>query len=333
MADAYLRQRGIQLHYLASSSFRRLFVSMIPLLRKRKQWRYDFVLFNSMASLYYVNVLGVFTGIGCMAAMLALRLKIPVLIYWHETEWVFQTLKKKNYRGMAMVDRVASNPSVIHLAASNACEKFINVRYPRSSPVTVYECASVPDYKNLQLPASPPLVVNLASVQQRKGTDLFVKTAIEVCRKHPTVKFLWIGDGKPYGTWMHDIEVSGFKDRIVFPGYSDNPYEILRNASMLFLSSRDDPFPLAVLEAMSLGRTVVTFNVGGAPEAIRDYGIVINPFDTSAAAGAILDLLRKPPGDLINYSLINRYNTFFTPGHYADRLNKIIRGYLTKPMG
>jgi glycosyltransferase involved in cell wall biosynthesis len=171
-------------------------------------------------------------------------------------------------------------------------------------------------------------VVNLASIQERKGTDLFVETAIKVCRRHPTVEFLWLGDGEPFGSWQREISQAGLEHRILFPGYVEAGHLILRRASIFFLSSRDDPFPLSVLEAMCLGRTVVTFDVGGAPEALDGQGYVIPPFDTDLAARAILECLDKPRANLVSPSLRERYLALYTPERFAARLNHVVRAAL-----
>jgi glycosyltransferase involved in cell wall biosynthesis len=171
-------------------------------------------------------------------------------------------------------------------------------------------------------------VINLASIQERKGTDLFVETAIKVCQVHPSVEFVWLGDGQPFGTWKADIKQMGLEERILFPGYVEAAYLMLRRASVFFLSSRDDPFPLSVLEAMCLGRSIVTFDVGGAPEALADHGIVIRPFDTAAAAEVILEILGRLPNDRLNLAVRNRYLQLYTPQKFAARLEECIRGHL-----
>jgi glycosyltransferase involved in cell wall biosynthesis len=178
------------------------------------------------------------------------------------------------------------------------------------------------------LPSEPPVVVNLASIQERKGTDLFVQTAIKVCQVHPSVEFIWLGDGRPFGTWQTDIERAGLQGRILFPGYVEAAHLILRRASVLFLSSRDDPFPLSVLEAMCLARSIVTFGVGGAPEALAGHGAIVPPFDTNAAAQAILAILDRAPAQRLNLALRERYLALYTPERFAARLDAVIRQHL-----
>jgi hypothetical protein len=76
---------------------------------------------------------------------------------------------------------------------------------------------------------------------------------------------------------------------------------------------------------MCLGRTIVTFDVGGAPEALGGHATVIPPFDTQASAEAILDHLGKPPEQLVNEAVRQRYLECYTPEKFAARLNQCIR--------
>ncbi|MBU1055285.1 MAG: glycosyltransferase family 4 protein [Proteobacteria bacterium] len=229
------------------------------------------------------------------------------------------------------MNKIASRPEVTHLTASEVCNRYIKNCYPGTMSYVINECSIIPDdYNKIVVPSNPPKVINIASMQERKGTDLFVKTAIEVCKKHPSVEFVWIGDEKKFGTWKNDIQLAGLQDRIRFLGYMYIPFSELHTASLFFLASRDDPFPLSVLEAMCLGRNILTFNVGGAPEALGGHGILIEPFDTDAAANEILKLLGSPPEKLINKKLRERYYQLYTPEIFAVKLNDIVRNRLEK---
>jgi glycosyltransferase involved in cell wall biosynthesis len=286
---------------------------------------YDFVTFNGVASLLsrqnkYADL---FWFVLC-------RLNMPKFIYWHESDWVLKrSLTSEELDRLRR--KISESQNVIHFTASSACTQSVEKYFPGISCLEIYECSKVDTtvYKPSQ-PSIPPTVINVASIQERKGTDLFVETAIKVCSCHPTVEFIWLGTGQRFGTWSDKIKQSGFEHRILFPGHINTPHLILRQASLMFLSSRDDPFPLSVLEAMCLARTVVTFDVGGAPEALGEQRISIPCFDTDIAAGKILDLLNKDPSELINQDSMNRYLKVYTPERFAERLNSKIRSHLEK---
>jgi glycosyltransferase involved in cell wall biosynthesis len=316
LAETPLRELGIHLHFVPARSILH-FLHSFP---KIWRFRYDFCIFNGLASLSGRSRFGYPLWRGVQV------LGVPTLIYWHETAWVLDRHRIQDPAGAQRIDRIACQPSVVHLTASQAGSECICNRYPDAEPIAVYECAVVPvPFDQPVRPTDPPLVVNVASIQERKGTDLWVETAIEVCRRHPTVEFLWLGDGRTFGTWQVEIEAAKLENRILFPGYVHAAHLLTRRASIFFLSSRDDPFPLSILEAMCLGRTIVAFDIGGVSEALAGQGILVQPFDTYAAAAAILDRLSQPPAALINEALRCRYLDQYTPWQFARRLDYVIR--------
>lgn len=328
LAAQSLAEQDIELIFVSSDSISdllRICKTLLKGLILGGSFKYKFILFNSLASLHRSN------RFGCLLAEIILRFNLlPLFIYWHESDWTLNKYAKESPEHFSRIDKIASSHRVFHLLVSSFCKKSILDRYANANVEVIYNCAEVPvELGFAHLPAQPLLVVNIASIQERKGTDLFVETAIKVCRKHPTVEFVWIGSGNAYGTWKKQIEVAGLEQRIIFPGAVNPPYLVLRYAALLFLSSRDDPFPLAVLEAMGFGKKVITFDVGGAPEALNELGTVVPPFDTDAAAAAILDKLNQPLDQFINSDLQQRYFELFTPEKFATRLSSYLKQHIT----
>lgn len=320
LVEPYLRPFNIRLYYSAARSVLHFLHSLTICGRIH----YDFVLLNGLASLSHRS------PFGTRLARAVLAFNIPVFVYWHETDWVLDRHRREHPASARGVREIATHPSVTHLTVSDAGASSIKTHFPGVSPIVVHNCTCIPKpFDRLSRPSTPPYVLNLASIQQRKGVDLFVKTAIAVCQRHLDVEFVWLGSGEPYGTWRREVQDAGLEQRILFPGYVDAGYLLLRRASVFFLSSRDDPFPLSNLEAMCLGRTIVTFDIGGAPEALGGHGTVIPPFNTQAAADAILDHLQKPPMQLINEAARRRYLELYTPETFAARLNYHIRERLS----
>lgn len=126
------------------------------------------------------------------------------------------------------------------------------------------------------------------SVEHRKGADLWLEAARQVLTARPddSIRFVWVGDGAPPAAQLDP--------RIEFVGPSDNPYPAMASFDIATLPSRDDPFPLVVLESMLLGVPVVAFGVGGVPAQIGDAGVVVRPGDVTGFADAVLTLVLDP---------------------------------------
>ena len=62
--------------------------------------------------------------------------------------------------------------------------------------------------------------------------------------------------------------------------YEENPAEFYFGADAFFLSSREDPFPSVVLEAMSAGLPVVGLSgASGVEELVSEHGWLVDRHD------------------------------------------------------
>ncbi len=155
-------------------------------------------------------------------------------------------------------------------------------------PTDVVCLLSVPDRSRIvdqagrgggpALPAAGVLVGACGSASEAKGADLWLemvaRIAPEVADLDP--RFLWIGADPPadFAEWAAPDDL---RQRVTFTGSLENPYPGLAALDVFTLTSRADPFPLVVLEAMHLGRAVVAFAVGDVPSQIGDAGTLMPP--------------------------------------------------------
>jgi glycosyltransferase involved in cell wall biosynthesis len=133
------------------------------------------------------------------------------------------------------------------------------------------------------------------AVDWRKGTDLFVQLAMLVNRLGmPKCHFVWLGgDSLTHRKALHDVTQLGLQDICHFLTTVFNPEAYFRGFDLFALTSREDPFPVVMLEAAAAGLPIVCFaNAGGAPEFVEyDAGIVVPYLDTTAMATACIELL------------------------------------------
>src|SRR5262249_6123924 len=79
---------------------------------------------------------------------------------------------------------------------------------------------------------------------------------------------------------------------VMFVGEVANPYPMVAALDIFCLTSRADPFPLVVLEAMALQRPVVAFDVGGVARQLGDAGTLVERENVGEMADAVVDLLK-----------------------------------------
>ena len=134
----------------------------------------------------------------------------------------------------------------------------------------------------------------------RKGPDLFVQLAAMVIRRlaDRDVHFVWAGGdagGPDRGGLVMDARRLGLGDRIRFVGPLEHLGELFAAMDVFALTSREDPYPLVMLEAAAAGVPLVCFEGGGgAPEfALPDAGRVAAYLDVAGMATAVSDLLER----------------------------------------
>ena len=158
--------------------------------------------------------------------------------------------------------------------------------------------------KKYSIPDNHRIVLNVATASKRKGFDIFLETAI--ASQGDDLTFVWVGDNT-HIILQHILRKKGIKEisNLKLLGYISN-LEELNNAyacaDVFYLTSREDPFPSVVLDALSAGTPVVAFkNCGGFVDVLRsgETGIILETQDPLNAVRKIKELLDSP-----NYSNI-----------------------------
>lgn len=149
----------------------------------------------------------------------------------------------------------------------------------------------------LGLPETGRLVVTVGYGDLRKGIDRFAQVGAELCTADPEMRVAWVGATEAITTdWAFaDVERLGLGDRIRRVGHVADIADWYAAADVMFLPSREDPFPSVVLEAMAGGLPVVGYaGTGGCDGLIAAHGALVDPVKPGAAAEAIRRLATLP---------------------------------------
>ena len=146
-----------------------------------------------------------------------------------------------------------------------------------------------------------PFVLFAGTLEPRKGVDVLLDAFRVLRRRHPDLLLVLAG---PTG-WG---EVGGLDGAgVLAPGRlgDDDLDALYRSALALAYPSWGEGFGLPVLEAMGRGCPVVTTSVTSLPEVAGDAGVLVEPGDAEALAGA-LDLLVADPAERERRSRLGR---------------------------
>nr|WP_295931068.1 glycosyltransferase family 4 protein [uncultured Dyadobacter sp.] len=190
--------------------------------------------------------------------------------------------------------------------------------------------------KTYKVPEDAIVIGGCGNAEWRKGNDIFNWIARRVIHKTQPlpVYFVWVGAGPQHEIYElieSDIRLMGLSDRIILVPPTSKALDYINRFDVLLLSSREDPYPLVVMEAALQEIPVVCFeDAGGAPELIEsDAGFVVPYMDISAASDAIIQLildpsLRNTMGQNARRKVLERHNT----DKSVARIEAIIQKYL-----
>jgi glycosyltransferase involved in cell wall biosynthesis len=153
--------------------------------------------------------------------------------------------------------------------------------------------------QQLGLAPEARIVLGAGYADHRKGIDLFLEAGRWILAADPNTVLVWVGsDGAPSLTkaGRANLAADGSGDRFLLTGLVDNPEDFYAAADAYMLTSREDPFPSVVLEALDAELPVVAFSgtTGSEGVLVRGTGLLVPPFDTSVLATAVKSLLADP---------------------------------------
>ena len=149
--------------------------------------------------------------------------------------------------------------------------------------------------KQAGIPEDALVVGKVARLFPLKGHDLFMEAAGKVAAARPDAHFLLVGGGILRESLDEQARKLGIADRVHFAGLV-RPEEVpalIQAMDVVVHSSLREGIARVIPQAGAVGKPVVTFDMDGAPEVIRDgvSGYLAPPQDTTALAGRVVVLL------------------------------------------
>lgn len=125
-----------------------------------------------------------------------------------------------------------------------------------------------------------------------KDHETFIKAADKVIKSNKDIIFLIAGEGNDEKRLKTMVSSLGLNNNVLFLGYVNDTDSFFNAIDINVLTSISESFPYVILEGARMKKTMVTTNVGGIKNLIKDgeNGYLINVGDWEGLAERIIDL-------------------------------------------
>ncbi|MBE6596318.1 MAG: glycosyltransferase [Ruminococcaceae bacterium] len=144
-----------------------------------------------------------------------------------------------------------------------------------------------------------PLIVSMGRLEEVKGFDRLIKAFAIAHKERTDINLMIIGQGSLFEK-LQDLSISeGVQDSVHFMGYQSNPHKFLKQSDIYVLSSRNEGFPNALIEALCCELPIIALDCQSGPREIlsehytssRTVGIVEEKYGVLVEESSSEDLI------------------------------------------
>jgi glycosyltransferase involved in cell wall biosynthesis len=186
------------------------------------------------------------------------------------------------------------------------------------------------DTKIAEPPASPRLVC-VGRICEQKAQLVLVSAASRLRQLGVACDIVLVGDGPMRPQVEEAIRQANLNSQITITGWTtgDQVKAQILNARALVLPSFSENLPVVIMEAMALGRPIVSTYIAGIPELVRPgvNGWLVPASDEAALAEAMRDVLTAPVARIAEMGAAARADVLAAHDVYkeAGKLKDLIR--------
>lgn len=155
-------------------------------------------------------------------------------------------------------------------------------------------------------------LISIGRLEHQKGYDRLLPILKKLKDNGLIFTMTILGEGSLRTDLQQYINENGLNDIVKLPGFSDNPYPILRTADLFVCSSRTEGYSTAVTEALVLGIPVITTDCTGMEELLDgdNGGMIVENTDQALYNGLEKMLVNHDLLEIYRHKAIRRGKSF-----------------------
>ena len=188
------------------------------------------------------------------------------------------------------------------IAITRYCRDRIAQEAPESADnIRIVHCGI--DLDGFPFDPQPPessRIICIGRLCANKGQVHIPPAVAQVIGEFPDLEVELIGGGEDEDAIRAAITAHGVENHVIVHGWGTGAYvreQLLAGRAML-LPSYAEGLPIGIMEALAIGRPVITTTIAGIPELVdAGCGWIFAPGDEDAIARALRDVMRMTPAE------------------------------------
>ncbi|MGB5494719.1 MAG: glycosyltransferase [Sedimenticolaceae bacterium] len=135
----------------------------------------------------------------------------------------------------------------------------------------LYALASAPVDHPWLIEKESPVILSIGELCGRKDFETLIR-AFALLRQATPARLIILGRGKRHDRLLVLARRLGVAESVDLPGFDANPYRFIAHADLFALTSRWEGMPVVLIEALALGRQIVSTDCPSGPRELLADG-------------------------------------------------------------
>lgn len=123
--------------------------------------------------------------------------------------------------------------------------------------------------KELGIPQDAFVFISVGELNKNKNHEVVIKALKNIADKN-NIHYIIAGQGPLYQYLLDLADDYGLKDKVHLLGFRTDVIELLKSSDCFVFPSRREGLPVALIEAMACGLSVIASNIRGSADLIQD---------------------------------------------------------------
>lgn len=229
--------------------------------------------------------------------------------------------------GLRLSEKISHARFVVAVSSFGRSQLYRWIGHDQWPKVQVMRCGLDADF--FTTPPTPvprtPRLVCIGRLCEQKGQLLLIKAAAKLAQAGHKFELILIGDGDLREPVERLIIAHHLEDQVTITGWQSNEQvrAWLRSARALVLPSFAEGLPVVIMEALAMGRPVISTYIAGIPELLTpECGWLLPAGSVDALAAAMVEALQRSTSDLdaMGQVGVKRVQQFHNAASETDKL-------------